>query len=166
MHILEKVCTFLWMFQTLRNNFETLSHKVSSRRKISLHFICQMLLYVWHFRVLSPKMKSGLCCRRRKMQSSGPSLRSMASLYIELERLCCAISMAFACISKIMPDNKLTSQKNNPIRHFQKNFQFNHWPFISGYICPGTPSFDLPTPNFAGSSYLNSVPGSGPGTES
>ena len=31
--------------------------------------------------------------------------------------------------------------------------------FISGYICPGTPSFDLPTPNFAGSSNLKSVPG-------
>ena len=43
---------------------------------------------------------------------------------------------------------------------------FNHRPFISGCICSGTPSCDLPTPNFAGSSNLNSVPGSGPGTKS
>ena len=31
---------------------------------------------------------------------------------------------------------------------------------------PRDPSFDIPTPNFAGSSNLSSVPGSGPGTES
>ena len=33
-------------------------------------------------------------------------------------------------------------------------------------ICSGTPSFDLPTPSYAGSSNLKSVPGSGSGTES
>ena len=61
------------------------------------------------------------------------------------------------------------SKKKFQFRHLEsqkKKFQFNHWPFISGYICPGTPSFDLPTPNFVGSSNQNSVPGSGPGTES
>ena len=50
------------------------------------------------------------------------------------------------------------------IRHFQK--KINHWPFVSGYICPEPPSFDLPTPYFAGILNLNSVPGSGPGIES
>ena len=30
-------------------------------------------------------------------------------------------------------------------------------PFISGCICPEIPNFDLSTPNFAGSSNLNSV---------
>ena len=34
------------------------------------------------------------------------------------------------------------------------------------YMCPGIPSFDLPTPKFAGSSNLSPVPGSGPDTES
>ena len=38
--------------------------------------------------------------------------------------------------------------------------------FLASSICPGTPSFDLPTPHFVWSSNLNSVPGSGPGTES
>ena len=47
---------------------------------------------------------------------------------------------------------------NFAIRRFQKKSKINHWPFISGYICPGTPSFDPPNLNF--------VPGSGPGTES
>ena len=65
---------------------------------------------------------------------------------------------------------QVTSQKKNSnfatSKVKKKKFQFNHWPFISWYMCPGTPSFDLPTPNFAGSSNLNSVPGSGPGTES
>ena len=61
------------------------------------------------------------------------------------------------------------SKKKFQFRHLEsqkKKIQFNHWPFISGCICPGTPSFDLPTPNFAGSPNMNSVPGSGPGTES
>ena len=44
--------------------------------------------------------------------------------------------------------------------------KFNHWTFIPGCIYPGTPSFYVPTPNFAGRSSLHSVPGSGPGTES
>ena len=58
--------------------------------------------------------------------------------------------------------------KKCKFRHspFSKKCKSNNWPCISGYICPGTQSFDLPTPNFAGSSNLSSVPGSGPGTES
>ena len=40
-----------------------------------------------------------------------------------------------------------------------KKIQFNHWPFTSACVCSGTPSFDLPTPYFAGISNLNSVPG-------
>ena len=32
----------------------------------------------------------------------------------------------------------------------RKSKKFNRRPFISGFICPETPSFDLPTPNFAG----------------
>ena len=38
--------------------------------------------------------------------------------------------------------------------------------FISGYSCPGTPIFDLPTPNFVKSSNLSFGAGSEPGTES
>ena len=47
-------------------------------------------------------------------------------------------------------------KSKNPFRHS----------FISGCMCRGTPGFDLPTQNRAGSSNLNSVPGSGSGTES
>ena len=65
-------------------------------------------------------------------------------------------------LSKIANLN-LTSQ-NNPISPPRKSrkIQYNHWPFISGYMCTGTLSFDLPTPNVAGSSKLNSVLGPGP----
>ena len=51
-------------------------------------------------------------------------------------------------------------------RHLESEKTCNHRTFISGYMCHGTPSFDFPTPNFAGSSNLNFFPGSGPGTES
>ena len=33
------------------------------------------------------KMKGGSCCRERKMQFSGPTLRSLVNFYIELEQL-------------------------------------------------------------------------------
>ena len=39
---------------------------------------------------------------------------------------------------------------------FQNTKLINHWPFITGYICPAIPRFDLPTPNLAGSSNLSS----------
>ena len=42
----------------------------------------------------------------------------------------------------------MTSQKYN--RHLEKKVYLNHRPFISEYMYPGTPSFDLPTPHFAG----------------
>ena len=40
--------------------------------------------------------------------------------------------------------------------------KFSHWPFVSGLINPGTPSFDLLTPNFGGSWNLHSAPGTDP----
>ena len=55
----------------------------------------------------------------------------------------------------------------NEFPHLESHFlKFDHQPFISRYIYPGPPSFDLPTPNSAGSLNLISVPGSGPGKES
>ena len=64
------------------------------------------------------------------------------------------------------PGDKSRKTINFATSKVTKKLLFNHRPFISGYICSGTPSFDLSTPNFVGSSNLNSVPGSGPGTES
>ena len=63
----------------------------------------------------------------------------------------------------------IASQKksNFAIRHFQKKLQFNHRPFISGYICPGTPSLPYRPQILRGVRIcMHSVPGSGPGTES
>ena len=50
---------------------------------------------------------------------------------------------------------------------FSKNENLNFTiDLLSLVYMPQAPSFDLPTPSFAGSSNLNSFPGSGPGTES
>ena len=54
-----------------------------------------------------PKMKLGSCCRERKMQLSGPTLRSLANFYTEVEQFCCLLSAAKACIWNIRHDNKL-----------------------------------------------------------
>ena len=47
--------------------------------------------------------------------------------------------------------SEMTSQaeKKTQFRHSSFSKKNNHRPFISGCICPGTPSFDLPTPKFA-----------------
>ena len=48
----------------------------------------------------------------------------------------------------------------------EKNFNLTIDPLSQGIYTPEPPSFALPTPNFAGSSNVNSVPGSGPAPES
>ena len=40
------------------------------------------------------------------MQFSGPTLRSLAYFYIELEQFCCSLPAAKACIWNIRPDNQ------------------------------------------------------------
>ena len=43
-------------------------------------------------------MKLDSCCRERKMQFSGPILRSLANFYIELEQFCCkSIQIRYFC---------------------------------------------------------------------
>ena len=48
----------------------------------------------------------GSCCRESKMQLSSPTLGSSTDFYIELEQLCCSLSVAKACIWNIGPNNK------------------------------------------------------------
>ena len=73
-------------------------------------------------------------------------------------------SVSFSICQIIFDKSKKIISFEN--RRFQNKIKINHWPFISGYICSGTSSFDLPTRTSAGSSNLNSVPGWKPGTES
>ena len=51
-------------------------------------------------------MKLGPCCRESKMQFSGPTLKSLAHLYIELDQVCCSFSEEKACVWNIRPHNK------------------------------------------------------------
>ena len=62
-------------------------------------------------------MKLRSCCRERKMQFSGPTLRSLANSYTELERLCRSISAEKAFIWNNRPANTL---------HVAGTFVFSH----------------------------------------
>ena len=59
------------------------------------------------------KMKLNSCCRDKKMQFSGATLRSLASLYIELEQFCCSLPAVKVCIWKIRPDSKFFKLENS-----------------------------------------------------
>ena len=43
-------------------------------------------------------MKLGSVCGEEQMQSNGPTLRSAANFYAELERFCCSPTATLACI--------------------------------------------------------------------
>ena len=58
-------------------------------------------------RLQGPKIKLGSGSRERKIQFSGPALRSFANLYIALEQDCCSLSASEACIWNIRPGNKI-----------------------------------------------------------
>ena len=47
-----------------------------------------------------PKMKRGICCiaRKKEVERSMPTLRSLANFWIELERFCLSLSELFTSI--------------------------------------------------------------------
>ena len=69
--------------------------------------VCCCVFGIWFLVYTGPKMKLGSCCRERKMQFSGPTLRSLANFNMELERFWCSLSVAKACMWNIRPDNKI-----------------------------------------------------------
>ena len=62
--------------------------------------------------------------------------------------------------------NTNDKSKNSPPRKSKKKTNLTIDLLYLGISALGTQVFDMQTPNFAGSSNLNSIPGSGPVTES